>query len=203
MPKNKTVWTIGYAGYPEPADLFAVLQDKGVKLLVDVRSFPFSGIYPQYNKPAIAKLCKINGIVYRHYDKEFGARQEEPEYLSDGQVDFEKFEKSEAFLEGIKKLDKALDMGYIPCLFCAEKNPLFCHRAIMVGKWLDDNGYNVRHIIPGQISSQEDIRNSLLQMYCPNIGQISLLEECLSEDEMAAKAYRIQNKHIGWKAEES
>ena len=67
-----------------------------------MRSNPVSKIYPDYNKESLSEILRKNGILYRNYKREFGARQENANYFTDGYLGFEKFTKSDIFISGIK-----------------------------------------------------------------------------------------------------
>jgi len=94
---KKTIYTIGYSGFKEVADFIKALQDNKITVLVDVRSLPFSSYFYNYNGDLLSKELKKNGIMYRNYAKEFGARQEDEQYYTDGYLDFSKFTQSEQF----------------------------------------------------------------------------------------------------------
>jgi uncharacterized protein (DUF488 family) len=106
---------------------------------------PFSRFYPQYNAKTLTnKLAEIN-IKYENLKTEFGARQENDEWFTDGYLDYNKFAQSEQFQSGIKHTLDLLSKGEIVCLMCAEKDPIMCHRAILCGKELKDKA-EVLHI---------------------------------------------------------
>ena len=68
-----TVWTIGHS--TREIDIFiSILEENGIKLLVDVRSLPGSKRYPQFNKEALAKSLIERGIRY-HQVPELGGRR--------------------------------------------------------------------------------------------------------------------------------
>jgi uncharacterized protein (DUF488 family) len=55
------LWTVGHStrGIEEFGQL---LLSNGIKTLVDVRSFPGSRRYPQFNKPALSDFLRPLGI---------------------------------------------------------------------------------------------------------------------------------------------
>lgn len=198
-----TLFTIGYSGYMIN-DFISELQKYKINVLIDVRSDPFSQRYPDYNKPNLESILKRNGIYYRNYAVEFGARQEERRFYSlDGFMNFELFVQSEQFKVGERKIIDSLSQGYHIVLMCAEKDPVQCHRAIMVAPQFYRQGYEIIHLMPnGTTKTQVDVENELLNIYFPNMNQLSMLEPQKSEEEVIKDAYRKQNQKIGCRLEE-
>lgn len=193
------IFTIGYAGF-EIENFIKVLKEHHINSLIDVRSSPFSKIYSDYNKPLLHKTLQNRGIIYRNYNREFGARQEDKMYYPNGYLDFSMFTRSRMFIEGMEKIIKAIPLGYKFVLMCSEKDPITCHRTIMVGKAFFDKGISINHILSdGQITTQSDIEIRLLDMYYPDRDQLTLFGEQLSIEEMIKNCYRFQNEKIGYR----
>lgn len=95
------------------------------------------------------------------------------------------------------------EKGYIIAFMCAEKEPIQCHRAILVARAFDKLGFTVIHLMPNGISKdQKTIEEELLKKYFPNINQLSLFDNRLPEEEYINAAYRKQNEQIGYHLEE-
>lgn len=158
-----TVYSIGYSGFLLN-DFITTLQSNKVTLLVDVRSQPYSQYFSDYNKENLGQELKSKGIYYRNYANEFGARQDKREYYSiENYLDFELFAKSASFLDGFDKLMNSMSKNYRFALMCAEKDPINCHRTILVARAFHDAGCRIIHLLPNNITmSQEDIENRLL-----------------------------------------
>jgi uncharacterized protein (DUF488 family) len=198
-----TVYTIGYSGFSID-DFVATLKSNHISLVIDVRSQPYSQWYSDYNEDVLGALLKHEGIYYRSYASEFGARQEDSSYYSpEGYLDFEKFAKSPQFLQGYEKLVKSMKQDYRFALMCAEKDPFNCHRAILVARAFHDAGYKVIHLMPNDLKiTQEEIEQRLLEEYFPDRDQINLFAEPLDDDEYVIQAYRKRNSEIGYSIEE-
>lgn len=193
------IFTIGYAGF-EIEDFIKVLKEHHINSLIDVRSSPFSKFHSDYNKPLLHKTLQEREIIYRNYNREFGARQDDKMYYPNGYLDFSMFTKSKLFVEGMEKIIKAIPLGYRFVLMCSEKDPITCHRTIMVGKAFSDKGISINHILSdGHIITQSDIDARLLDMYYPDRDQLTLFEEQLSIEEMIKNSYRFQNEKIGYR----
>ncbi len=169
-------------------------------LLVDVRSQPYSQHFPDYNKDNLERLLKREGLHYRNYAREFGARQEDRRYFNrDGFLDFERFAQSPPFLSGFQKLTESMKQGYRFALMCAEKDPLNCHRAILVARAFHDAGYKVLHLLANDTEmTQEEMERRLLDQTFPNRNQMTLFDDAWSEEELLAQAYRKKNGEIGY-----
>lgn len=202
---NITIYTIGYTGFTREEFLKELLK-RGINSLIDVRSSPFSERYPDFNKLELAEYLGANKIIYRNYAEEFGARQDNPIfYTTDGYLDFEKFAASEQFLRGVNKIINSPREKYKFVLMCAEKNPIICHRTILVSRAFYERGCNLVHILPeGKEKTQRDIEQELLDKYFPQRDQISFdsLNNFASEEEYLKKAYAEQAKKIAYKKED-
>ena len=198
---ENTIYTIGYAGFPERSTMLAVLRRYGIRVIIDVRSVPFSHTFPQYNSGAFQNYLSKNGIYYRNYALGFGARQTDTRYFTNNQLDFERFAGSDVFQDACQKMIKTVEAGYVPCLFCAEKDPIICHRSILIGRELMRLGLDVEHIHSDwRTESQEQLQDRLVSMLFPNKDQANLWEDSyFPPDEMAGESYRIQNRKIGYR----
>jgi len=193
------IFTIGYAGF-EIDDFIKALKEYHINSLIDVRSMPFSKFHSAYNKPIFSKTLQNRGIIYRNYKREFGARQDDRKYYPNGYLDFSMFTKSQVFLEGMDKIIKAIPLGYRFVLMCSEKDPITCHRSIMIAKAFYNNGVLINNILSDRsIITQSDIETRLLDMYYPDRDQLSLFGEQLSVEEMIQNSYIFQNKKIGYR----
>ncbi len=198
-----TVYTIGYSGFLIN-DFICTIKSNNISLIIDVRSQPYSQYFSDYNKEILEHKLESQGIHYRNYFSEFGARQDERQYYSsNGYLDFELYAKSPSFLNGIEKLIKSMAKGYKFALMCAEKDPSKCHRTILVAKAFHDSGYKIIHLLPNnEKMTQEDVDNQLVEKYFPNRNQITLFDENLSQKDYVKQAYRKRNAEIGYSIEE-
>jgi len=60
-----TIWTIGHSAR-SVEDFIHILKAHEILTLVDVRSYPGSRRYPQFNKDNLAASLAANGINYFH-----------------------------------------------------------------------------------------------------------------------------------------
>ncbi len=193
------LYTVGHSTFPKE-HLIGLLRKYDVDYLLDVRSIPFSKYTPQYNSDFLKKYLFDEGINYATMGKYFGARQENPAFYPDGFLDFELFRASTIFIQGFENVNKGL-IDHNIALMCTEKDPIDCHRAIMVARGFELQGVTVRHILhDSAILTQEDLNQKLLNRYFPDRGQLSLFrEQNKTDEEYLAEAYKLRNKEIGYR----
>lgn len=193
------IYTIGYSAF-QIDDFINVLHSYKINSLIDVRSSPYSAFHTDYNKETLQNTLKANNIIYRNYKNEFGARQNDRCYYPDGYLNFRLFAKSGAFQSGMNKIINAVPMGYTFTLMCSEKDPVTCHRTIMVAREFHKNNIEVKHILAdGTTISQEEIEQRLVDMYFPDRNQMSFFGEAVPWDRMVDESYAFQNEKIGYR----
>ena len=201
---KETIYTIGYTGFSLD-EFVQKLKSVGISVVIDVRSSPYSERYADYNRDNLESMLVSNKIYYRNYVKEFGARQENRSFYSEeGYLDFEVFAKSEQFLSGVEKIKNSVAKGYKVAFLCAEKEPVQCHRTILVARAFHKLGYDVVHLKPNNVSLNHcEIETQLLNMYFPNRYQQDIFSTNVKTDEeYLLDAYRMQNRKIGYRIEE-
>ncbi len=197
----KEIFTIGHSAYS--IELFISLLNRyQINCIADVRSVPYSQYTPQYNMNDLKGALKSHGIIYVYFGKELGARREERElYTPEGYLDFEKVSKNIVFQSAVERIQKGIDKGINIALMCTEKDPIDCHRSIMVARQFHENKYKVGNILTdGSLQSQDDIEQRLLDLYFPDRIQPNLFEtgETINELDLIVNAYRLRNKEIGY-----
>lgn len=165
---------------------------------------PYSKYAVQYNKETIAQDLKKNKIEYIFMGKYFGARQEDLSlYTKNHILDFEKTRTSDNFQKGLQNVIQGMKKGNRIALMCTEKEPLDCHRAILVGNAFFLEGIRVQHILPdGSLKEHEKINKELLELYYPNRNQKSIFlstDSYETEEEYLINAYRKRNSEIGYR----
>lgn len=200
VTKAGQLYTIGHSTLPE-GRFIELLKHFRIEYLLDVRSTPYSRYVPQYNKDKIENVLCGAGIQYAHMGKRFGARQENKAfYNAEGYLDFECFRESAQFKAGLNNVKKGLEK-YNIALMCTEKNPIDCHRAIMVARGFELDGTQVMHILHDSTAiTQEEFNQQLLNRYFPDRDQISMFqEEEKQQENLLVLAYRKRNKKIGYR----
>ncbi|WP_304341056.1 DUF488 family protein [Metaclostridioides mangenotii] len=199
------IYTIGHSNYPYDK-LLEMIKKYNIDCIVDIRETPYSKYNVQYNKEDFHKNLKKSGYTYIYMGKEFGAKRIDPaSYTLEGYADFEKVLKEDVFLNGIKRLRNGCEMGYRIVLLGAMQEPIRCHRSVLMGRILREEGFIVNHILHEEILGDEVyIENSLLDKYFSNRNQLSmdnLLGTTMSREDMINEAYKMANKEIGYRTE--
>lgn len=199
------IFAIGHSNYPYDK-LIEMIKKYGINCVVDIRETPYSKYNTQYNRESLRENLKSSGFTYVYMGHEFGAkRQTKESYNDDGYADFEKVIKEELFLKGIERITKGLQMGYKIVLLGAMQEPIRCHRSIMLGKYLNEKGFDVKYIMhEGNIVNQNYIEEDLLNKYFSDRNQLSidsLLGTDKSREEMIEEGYKLANKEIGYRTE--
>jgi uncharacterized protein (DUF488 family) len=63
--ENKSIWTIGHSTRPFE-EFVAMLHSFQIELVADIRSFPGSRTFPQFNKEALEISLPQNNIQFIH-----------------------------------------------------------------------------------------------------------------------------------------
>ena len=194
-----TIFTIGYAGFSVHEFIDALTFHK-VSAVIDVRSVPFSSYSPEYDAPVISQTLEGRNICYRTFAREFGAKQRDKKFYNRrGYIDFEEFAKSEQFQDGVKKILDAMNNDSVIAFMCAEKDPINCHRAILVARAFHKLKKTVVHIKPyGESENHKDLELRLIEKYCPEMTR-----EILFASDWLNEAYRRCNEKIGWRLDEN
>lgn len=199
------IYTIGHSNY-SIEKLIDMLKHYNINTVVDIRGIPYSKYNVQFNKENISKTLTMRGFIYIYMAEEFAAnRSVKISYNAEGYADFERVVNEPSFLQGIERLKVGLAKGYKIALLGAMQDPIRCHRAILVGRYLRDNNFNVKHILDDfSIATQENIESSLLNKYFKNRCQLSidsLLGNEPDENNLIEEGYRLANREIGLRIE--
>lgn len=188
----ETIFTIGFKRF-FIEEFITILKDNNISLLVDVRSKPYSDRFPAYNRDTLKTTLAKHGISHESYAREFGARQENQNYYTNGVMDFDLFRRSAVFTEGIDKLCKRIQCGDTVALMCHENDPMDCHRAILCSRAFSERGFHVIHLIAGEPAiTQETLQERMIEMFFS--GQSDF-----GNKKLISQAYREQNKLIGYR----
>ncbi len=191
---TRIVYTIGHSnGTAE--HLLALLDQHGITAVADVRSQPYSRYNPQFNREVLASALKNSGRDYVFLGQELGARSEDRACYRDGRAQYALIAQTPLFESGIERLLAGMEKFRVAIL-CAEKEPLGCHRSILIARYLHERGICVRHIL--EDGSLEDHEASLLRLLALHGMQENHLFH--SKDELVAIAYEKQAEEIEFSA---
>jgi uncharacterized protein (DUF488 family) len=190
--------TIGHSNLA--ADRFvSLVKTNGVEVIADVRSVPFSRRFPWFSGKALAQRLAQDGIDYMACGDVLGGRPRDPDLYCDGIADYEAMAARDDFRAG---LDRVVAEPRCLCLMCAEREPLDCHRCLLVARALAARGKRVGHImVDGTVEPHATTEERLLALVAGKRAQRSgpdLFGAGLIEDRNARliEAYRRRARAV-------
>ncbi len=194
------IFTIGYS--PHTLESFCVVLDRhAITAVADVRSNPHSKFKPEFNRGNLMMALRRIGIAYVFLGDQCGARPNIPECYVDGAVDFDILSNRPEFQQGIQRLRDGMRQFRV-ALMCAEKDPITCHRMVLVSRHLANaSQVDIRHILSdGRCEEHCEAEARLLKLYdlaseeLPGLGK--------SYEERLDEAYRRQANRIAHHADD-
>lgn len=141
------LFTIGHSNRPWERFL-TLLKGNSITILVDVRLFPSSKTWPQYNREAMHEALKKEGIAYVHMP-ELGGRRKPDGSPTNAGWEVEAFRGYADYMQSNEFRDAAKELLKLKgnvCLMCAEAVPWRCHRRL-ISDYLTAQGVEVYEII--------------------------------------------------------
>jgi uncharacterized protein (DUF488 family) len=190
--KELTVFTIGHSTHSYEQFL-SLLRAAEITAIADVRTTPFSRHFPHFNEATLRAELKLDGISYVFLGRELGGRPSSRSFFCDGVADYEKMAKTDGFVSGIKRVTEGAKKFRI-ALMCSEHDPLDCHRCLLVGRALSQEGVSIVHIMGDNSSvSHEAIEAKLL-----NLAGRSSEDLLMTASERLSAAYRDRSFKIAY-----
>lgn len=189
------VFTIGHSNHAfEP--FAALLNLHSINLVADVRSSHFSQFNPQFNREQVQARLRKSNIGYEFLGRELGARPDDPLCYLDGRVQYNRLAQTQSFRRGIAWVCQMMDSQRL-VLMCAEKEPLACHRTILIARELDAQGVQVIHVLAdGSLETHQDTIERLLA----DLGR-SNAELFRTREEIVAEAYAFKGEELAYSSE--
>ena len=177
--------TIGHSNHPIERFL-GLLTAAGVKLLIDVRSMPYSRRFPQFGRERLVKTLANAGVDYVWEGAALGG-------MPGKGGDYDELASRPAFKQA---LDRVIERGRDTtlCLMCAEKEPLDCHRTVLVSRRLAERGVAIEHLLAdGTVRPHVVVEEALLK----KAGGADLF---VDSPERLARAYQLREKTMKGKS---
>ena len=186
------VFTIGHSNHDAKVFLGLLLRHE-IEEVVDVRSAPHSRHNPQFNRKALQAALAAAGVGYVFMGEELGGRPANPScYDSGGRVQYDQLAETEAFKEGVRQVVRHTGERR-PALMCSEKEPLNCHRTLLIAQVLTARGMAVAHILAdGGLESHAAAMDRLLdRLQLPRDGDLFRSREQLLADAVKRQARQV------------
>ena len=125
-------------------EFLEILKEYKIEIVIDVRRWPTSKLFPYFKKENLEKFLAENKIEYFHFEKLGGFRE----------GGYENYLKTKDFKEALKELIKIAKKKKL-VIICAERLPWKCHRAF-IARELENKNFKIIHIIEkGRIWNQK------------------------------------------------
>jgi uncharacterized protein (DUF488 family) len=144
------MWTVGHSTR-EIDPFLAMLEQNGIRAIADVRMFPGSKRYPQFNREILAKVLGQHGIRYEHFP-ELGGRRKPKEdsrniaWRNESFRGYADYMETNSFRNGIERLFDVAKQAGPTAILCAEAVWWRCHRSL-ISDYLKAQGIDVMHIL--------------------------------------------------------
>jgi uncharacterized protein (DUF488 family) len=188
------LFTIGHSNIPAERFL-SMLRDAGVNAIADVRSTPFSRFFPWFSAKNLAPLLAQENMLYLPYGEPLGGRPRNASLYCDGVADYDAMARQPQFEVGLERL-RADAMHRRVCLMCAEREPLDCHRCLLVARALAGRGLAIGHILhDGTIEPHPATEQRLLELDSQPADLFTP-----GQDGRLAAAYRRRARAVAYRA---
>lgn len=158
------IYTVGHSTH-SIQDFLKLLKLRGITAIADVRSAPYSRFQPQFNREALTKSLKESGIEYVFVGDSIGGRSTNDDDYENGRVVYSRLKSSDNFETGLQRVLVGSEK-YNLALMCSEKEPIECHRTLLVGQALFERGIPVTHIHgDGTLEKHDDAIQRLLKIF--------------------------------------
>lgn len=203
---GNTVYTVGYSGYHQDMRRFVSdLKSHGINVVADVRTSPYSKFSPEFNREAIQSELRLAGLKYVFMGDELGARPSDRHCYVDGAVDYDRIVSADFFQHGLDRVQVGLSRGYVITLLCAEKDPIDCHRSVLVAHSLAKRGVDIKHLVqlapmePAVAEDREDTESRLFEE-CGK-GDSRQDDFFKSRETLIEDVYKLRFKKIAYREE--
>ena len=150
MNEKSTIWTVGHSTRSSE-EFLKILAAGPIKLVADVRRFPGSRRYPQFNQEAMSEWLAEAGIAYRHFVDLGGRRSQR---LADSPNAAWRVVAFNAYADYMQSAEFQVALAELmaaakttpTAIMCSEALPQKCHRRI-ISDALVVHGWQVRHLL--------------------------------------------------------
>ncbi len=127
--------------------------------------------------------------------EELGARPKDLSCYVEGKAIYQKIAATTLFKKGMERIKLGIKKSYTLALMCAEKDPMTCHRTILIFRNLRGQSVDIQHIIADHIiEMQADLEKRLMV-------QLKLHPDMFKDTDPNAlieRAYDVQGDRIAY-----
>jgi uncharacterized protein (DUF488 family) len=186
------IYTIGHSTHSTD-EFISLLNVHKITAIGDVRSSPYSKFNPQFNREIIKEELKKYNIEYVYLGKELGPRSDDPKCYKNGKAIYKLIADSDLFKKGLQRLKGGIGK-YKIALMCAEKDPITCHRMILICRQIKTEDIKIYHILEnGEIETNDDAQKRLMKAM--KIPEATLFDK---PEALISQAYDIQSEKIAF-----
>jgi uncharacterized protein (DUF488 family) len=187
------LFSIGHSNIPA-ARFAAMLRDAAATTVADVRSMPNSRWFPWFSQKALVTQLNGIGIAYTAMGDTLGGRPRDASLYRDGVADYEKMAKRPEFRAGLDRLQEIIARPRV-CLMCAERDPLDCHRCLLVARRLAKRGLAIGHILHDGTVEPHAATEQRLLAFDGDAGGLF----AAGQEERLAAAYRRRARAVAFR----
>lgn len=190
MATKTSILTVGHSNH-EMQVLINLLRKHGVTAVADIRSTPYSAAAPQFDRENLKPQLESEGFKYVYLGDEFGAHPQDPACYKDGKVQYSRQAKTSLFKKGLQRVISGAEKHRI-ALLCVEKDPLKCHRSVLIARELEAQSVDVTHILAdGGLESHSEAMDRLLKEEKLDRADLFRSREELVEEACARQEHRV------------
>ena len=172
------IWTVGHSTRGGE-EFVLILRAHEIEVLVDVRTFPGSRRYPQFNRDPLAESLREAGIDYKHKASLGGRRKPRPDshntaWRNEQFRGYADHMETDEFKDGVKELLELASSKRV-AVMCAEAMWWRCHRSL-IADYLKAEGHEVIHILDEK-KTEEHPFTSAARIIDGRLSYRGLLEE--------------------------
>jgi uncharacterized protein (DUF488 family) len=172
------IWTVGHSTR-SAEELVEILKAQRIEVVVDVRTFPGSRRYPQFNRETLRDTLARNGINYRHEARLGGRRSPRADSHNTAwrNAQFRGYAdhmETEEFKNGVRELLELAAQARV-AVMCAEAVWWRCHRSL-ISDYLKAEGHEVIHILDAK-KTEEHPFTSAARLVNGRLSYRGLLED--------------------------
>jgi uncharacterized protein (DUF488 family) len=192
-----TLFTIGHSSHTLD-EFVALLKRHAITAVADVRSQPYSRRLEQFNRESLVAGLQAAGVRYVFLGEELGARRSEPECYEGDRADYRRIAALPKFAAGLDRLRQGATQFRI-AVMCAEKEPLDCHRTILICRAVRGE-FEILHILgDGTVEDHGQTEKRLVREM--DVSR-TLFEPQATDEELIQQAYDQRAEQIAYRTSE-